>query len=360
MTRQHHAGPARKKAVVAGALGVSGRAIVNHLTGLGDWEVIGLSRRAPDFPTPARFLAVDLLDRGEVERRLAECRDVTHLFFTALQMRASPFEEVGLNLAMLQHPVEAVERSSGQLRKVVLMEGAKYYGAHLGPYKTPAREQDPRHLPPNFYYDQEDYLKTRSARQGWSWAALRPSLICGFAVGNPMNMATVIAVYASLCRELGLPLRYPGSARAYGALMEMTDADLLARAAVWAAETDRCDGEAFNITNGDFHRWESLWPRLAEFFRLPLAPPLRLPLTQFMSDKEPLWRSMVQKHNLLDYSFQDAAAWPFAEAVFNIEYDVMSDTTKARRFGFHEVVDTEEMLLRLMKDFQTLRFIPTP
>jgi nucleoside-diphosphate-sugar epimerase len=360
MTQLYDPGHSRKKAVVAGALGVSGRAIVKHLIELGDWEVIGLSRRSPDFPTSARFLSVDLLDRADVERHLGEFHDVTHVYYTALQMRPNPFEEVGLNLAMLQHTIEVVERSSNRLRKVVLMEGAKYYGAHLGPYKTPAKEHDSRHMPPNFYYDQEDYLKTRSATQGWSWTALRPSCICGFAVGNPMNMATVIGVYASLCRELGLPLRYPGSARAYGALMEMTDADLLAKAAVWAAETERCDGEAFNITNGDFHRWEYIWPRLADYFQLPAAPPLRLPLTQFMLDKEPLWRSMVQKYNLLDYSFQDAASWPFAEAVFNIEYDVMSDTTKARRFGFHEVVDTETMLTRLMNDFQELRFIPTP
>ena len=112
----------------ARALGVSGRAIENHLPGLGDWEVIGLSRRTPDFPTPARFLAVDLLDRADVERRPGEFRDITHVFYTALQMRPSPFEEVGLNLAMLQHTVEAVERASGRLRKVVLMEGAKYHG----------------------------------------------------------------------------------------------------------------------------------------------------------------------------------------------------------------------------------------
>jgi len=31
-----------KKALVAGALGVTGRALVNHLVTLGDWEVIGL------------------------------------------------------------------------------------------------------------------------------------------------------------------------------------------------------------------------------------------------------------------------------------------------------------------------------
>jgi PRISE-like Rossmann-fold domain len=115
---------------------------------------------------------------------------------------------------MLANTVEVVERSSPTLRKVLLVEGAKFYGAHLGAYKTPAKETDPRHMPPNFYYDQEDYLVERSTGKMWSWTAFRPSSICGFAVGNPMNMATVIAVYASLCREMGLPLRFPGSTEA--------------------------------------------------------------------------------------------------------------------------------------------------
>ncbi len=68
---------------------------------------------------------------------------------------------------------------------------------------------------------------------------------------------------------------------------------------------------------------------------------------------------MVKKYGLLPYSFADAAAWPFGEAIFNLEYDVMSDTTKCRQFGFHEVIDTELMLLRLMAEFQKLRFIPS-
>jgi hypothetical protein len=41
-----------------------------------------------------------------------------------------------------------------------------------------------------------------------------------------------------------------------------------------------------------------------------------------------------------------------------LEYDVMSDMTKARRFGFHEAIDTEEMLLRMFAQFQEMRFIP--
>jgi nucleoside-diphosphate-sugar epimerase len=211
------------KALVAGALGVTGRAAVSRLISLGNWEIIGLQSGA-DF-----------------------------------------FAEVAPNMAMLTNTVETVERSSQKFRKVVLLEGAKFYGAHLGPYKTPAKETDPRHMPPNFYYNQEDYLKQRSAGKAWSWTALRPSSICGFAVGNPMNLATVIAVYAALCKEMGLPFRFPGSAAAYHTVMEMTDAELLAKAIVWAGENDRCDGQAFNITNGDFNRWENIWPRLAEF-----------------------------------------------------------------------------------------------
>ena len=138
----------------------------------------------------------------------------------------------------------------------------------------------------------------------------------------------------------------------------MTDANLLAKAIVWAGENERCDREAFNITNGDFVRWESLWPRLAEFFKMECAPPLRLPLSEFMSDKEVVWKKLVKRYNLLDYSFQEAAAWPFAESIFNIEYDVMSDTTKSRQFGFFEWVSTEEMLVRLFSQFKKMRFIP--
>lgn len=333
--------------------------MVEHLLALGDWDVVALSRRQPDFETAARYVSVDLLDRQAVDSFCREsCRDVTHVFFTALQSRSTVFEEVAPNLAMLQNTVEAVEQTSDGFRKVVLIEGAKWYGAHLGPYKTPAQEDDPRHMPPNFYYDQQDYLVARSAGKAWSWSALRPSCICGFATGNPMNMATVIAVYATLCRELRLPFRYPGSSRAYGMLMEMTDAELLAKAMVWAAESDRCDGEAFNITNGDFQRWEHLWPRLAEFFGLPYAPPQRFPLAQFMSDKGAVWDRITAEQGLRNCSFQDAAAWPFGEAIFNIEYDVMSSLTKARQFGFHEVVDTEEMLKRLFLEFQQRGFVP--
>src|ERR1700726_4741727 len=166
-----------KKALVAGALGVTGRTLVHHVTSLGDWEVIGLSRRRPEFQSTAQFIPVDLLNRSEVETRLSGIGNITHIFYAALQPGANFFAEVAPNLAMLTNIVETVEKSSRRLRKVVLIEGAKFYGAHLGPYKTPAKETDPRHMPPNFYYNQEDYLIEQSGGKSWSWTSLRPSSI---------------------------------------------------------------------------------------------------------------------------------------------------------------------------------------
>jgi hypothetical protein len=57
-----------------------------------------------------------------------------------------------------------------------------------------------------------------------------------------MNLAMVIAVYATISKHLGVPLRFPGKPGTYLTLIEMTDADLLAKAMVWAATDPRAAG----------------------------------------------------------------------------------------------------------------------
>ena len=136
------------------------------------------------------------------------------MFYAALQ-GALEADNVAPNIAMLVNLVDTIEPVAKGLELVSLMQGGKVYGCHLGPYKTPAKETDPRHMPPDFYYDQEDFLKQRGAAGGWSYSLIRPDVVCGFAAGNAMNLTTVIAVYAAISRELGLPLRFPGSEAAY-------------------------------------------------------------------------------------------------------------------------------------------------
>ncbi len=143
-------------ALVVGGLGVSGFGIVQHLASRPDWTVHAVSRRRPDDPAGATWHSCDLLDRDAVERALGGLRDITHIFYVAYLAKPTFAEEVAPNLAMLVNTVEVIERASPNLQHVSLMQGTKAYGTHLGAYKTPARETDPRHMPPNYHYDQVD------------------------------------------------------------------------------------------------------------------------------------------------------------------------------------------------------------
>jgi nucleoside-diphosphate-sugar epimerase len=342
-------------AVVVGAQGVIGRTLVDHLSTLDGWRVVGLSRRGADSTDRVRHVSVDLLDRAGSAAALSELTDATHLFYAAYQERPSWAELVEPNLAMLVNAVDGVEAAAPGLRHVSLMQGYKVYGAHLGPFKTPARESDPGHLPPEFNVTQQEFLERRAG--SWTWSALRPSVVCGFGLGNPMNLAMVIAVYASISKELGVPLRFPGRPGAYDALLEMTDAGLLAHAAAWAATAPNAANQAFNINNGDLFRWSELWPKIGDWFGLPVAPPLPMSLTEVMADKEPLWQRMTERHDL-KYDYREVSSWPFGDAVFGWDYDMFADGSKARRFGFHEFVDTERMFYDIFDEFRRRGVIP--
>lgn len=348
----------RKTALVIGANGVIGGNLIEYLEQLPDWDIIGVSRRGGDSSGRARYIAVDLLNEGDTREKLGILSQVTHIFYAAYQDRPTWAELVPPNLAMLVNVVNAIEPNAPKLQHISLMQGYKVYGAHLGPFKTPARETDAYHMPPEFNVDQQQFLEQRQRGSNWTWTALRPSVVCGFALGNPMNLAMVIAIYASISKELGLPLRFPGKPGAYNSLLEMTDAGLLARATVWAATDERCANQAFNITNGDLFRWNELWPKIAFNFGLETAPPLQMSLEVVMADKEELWKTLVEKHGLVSNSYKDVSSWRFGDFVFSWDYDFFADGTKARRFGFHEFIDTEAMFLNIFDDLRRRKVIP--
>jgi nucleoside-diphosphate-sugar epimerase len=348
----------KKVALVAGASGVIGRGILGCLAGREDWEVIALARKSSAECKGASFVSVDLLDPRDCHEKLGGLREVTHVFYAAYKEQATEHAQVAVNGAMLRNLVQVVETSAPGLLHISQMQGTKAYGCQFGPFKTPAKETDPRHLPPNFYYDQEDFLRNRQEGKRWTWSALRPDLVIGPGQGHPMNLVMVIAVYATICRALNTPLWFPGTREGYRILFEATDVDHLARAAIWAATEPRCGNQVFNITNGDFFRWEHLWPGFARFFGLEPATPLPIPLSEMMADKGPLWDHLVKKHGLRPLRLDQLVSWAFGEFVFRLGYDVISDTTKARLFGFHEVVDSEAMFARKFAELRAERYIP--
>jgi hypothetical protein len=63
---------------------------------------------------------------------------------------------------MLGNVLVGLEAVGARLQRVVSYEGFKIYGIHLGAnVRTPARECDPPHMPPNIYLSQREQLNTR-------------------------------------------------------------------------------------------------------------------------------------------------------------------------------------------------------
>lgn len=348
-----------KTALVVGANGVIGSNLISHLENLGDWDIIGLSRRGGLDKDKTRYISVDLLDPEDSKKQLSRLTKVTHVFYAAYQDKPTWAELVAPNLAMLVNVVNAIEGIAKDLQHISLMQGYKVYGAHYGPFKTPAKESDGGHMPPEFNVDQQQFLEAQQKGKKWSWSALRPSVVAGTALGNPMNLVSVIAVYASISKELGLPLRFPGKLGAYDKLLDITDAGLLAKATVWAATNPACANQAFNITNGDLIRWNDLWPKIAAYFKMDTAPPLQMPLQTVMADKSALWTQLQEKHNLAKHSYGEVSSWAFGDFVFSWDYDFFSDGTKARRLGFHEYIDTEKMFFDLFDELKRKKVIPS-
>jgi nucleoside-diphosphate-sugar epimerase len=348
----------RRTAIVAGAFGAVGRTLVEHLEALGGWEVVGIGRRAAAPTARARYLQLDLADPAACARASHELPAADVVFFAAYAPRPSPAEEVAPNLAMLSNLMEAVEPRSPTLRRVVLLQGSKWYGSHLGPYKTPADEDDPRLPVPSFYYAQQDWLAERGRGRDWSWSALRPHAVLGFATGSAMSLLNVLGVYGAICRELGRPMDFPGKPGAFASLYQMTDARLLARALVWAATEPACADRAFNITNGDLVRWRHLWPRIAAALDAEPGPVRTMLLSEAMADKEPLWREMVRRHGLRAHALSEVAGWRFGDFVFHSDHDHISNLTRARKAGWCESLDTGEALVELLRGLRAQRIIP--
>jgi len=347
-----------KTALVVGANGVIGSKLIAHLEELANWNIIGLSRRGGQNTSKTTYISVDLLNEADCKEKLRLLTGVTHIFYAAYQDKPTWAELVEPNLTMLVNVVNTIESIAANLEHVSLMQGYKVYGAHYGPFKTPAKESDAGHMPPEFNVDQQQFLEKQQLGKKWTWSALRPSVVGGTALGNPMNLVMVIAIYATISKELGLPLRFPGKPGAYDKLMDLTDAGLLAKATVWAATNRDSANQAFNITNGDLIRWNELWPKIANYFEMEVAPPLHIPLQTIMSDKAAVWEGIQRKYGLEKHGYESVSSWGFGDFVFSWDYDFFSDGSKARRLGFHEYVETEKMFFDLFDELKKQKVIP--
>ena len=70
---------------------------------------------------------------------------------------------------MLRNVIEFLVSGKSVLKHVSILQGTKAYGVHLHPIAIPARESDPRDNHPNFFFDQQDYVRDAGVFPVTSW-----------------------------------------------------------------------------------------------------------------------------------------------------------------------------------------------
>ena len=352
-----------RTALIAGVTGIVGNNLARTLFEHG-WHVDGLARRAVEIPEGTRFVAADLLDPASIAAAL-EGSKPTHVFLTTWLRQATEAENIRVNGAMVRNLLAAVE-PLGSVEHVALVTGLKHY---LGPFEnygkgalpvTPFREDQARLPIENFYYAQEDEVFAAAAWQGFTWSVHRPHTIVGYAVGNAMNMGVTLAVYATICRETGMPFVFPGSAAQWESLTDMTDAGLLARHLEWAAVTPQAHNQAFNIVNGDVFRWKWMWSRIAEFFAIEPAgfSGAGVPLEVQLAGAADVWKGIAAKYGLVEGDIARLVSAWHTDADLGRPIEVVTDMSKSRRLGFREFEATDESFFRLFGELREARLIP--
>ncbi len=353
--------------LIAGATGIVGRAATEHFLSRPGWNVLALSRREPAPAPRLRHLAADLTDADSCRRALAGAAEVTHVLYTALYEKPDLVagwrerDQMDVNEQMLRNLLDGLEPVARGLKHITIMQGTKAYGMHATQIPVPAKERWPRAGHEVFYWQQEDLLRERQAKAGWTFSVLRPQLILGSAVGSPMNVIAAIGVYASVMRELGEPLVFPGGGRyVHGA----SDSRLIAQAAEFVATDPRAANQTYNVVNGDMLVWHDVFPAVARHFGMALAEPRPMKLADVMPRHEDVWNRIVARHGLRLIPMAQflSTSWQFTDRSFGYgleaPLDRIASPIKLWKAGFTGCEDTEDSIVYWLSRMQQDRLLP--
>lgn len=361
--------------LVAGASGLVGQAALRHFSGMSGVKVTAVSRRAPIQHGDGHFLSLDLTDSDACARAAASLADVTHVVYAALYEKPDLIdgwrdpEQIAINASMFANLMEPLLANAHGLRHVALLQGTKAYGAHVRRMALPPREdRDEAHDVPNFYWEQENWLRAAQSRNAnrkgsWTWTIWRPQIIFGLSFGSAMNPIAAIGAWAALLREKGEPLHFPGGQN--GNVLQAVDADLLAEAIAWSGEAETARNRIFNMTNGDVFVWENVWPAIAD--ALGMAPGANRPaaLVDDLAAAAADWATLRQRHGL---TAPDLPEFVGASAQYT-DYllarnasgaprvSIVSDISR-HQAGFHKVIDTEAMFRKCFAEFKATGLLP--
>ncbi|KAJ4288353.1 hypothetical protein N0V88_007391 [Collariella sp. IMI 366227] len=406
---------------------ILGREIVHQLS-QSKWRMIYAVSRSKkgDYPPNVVHKHIDLQSSPDQMAKDLQGVKVEYVFFAAWLQKDTEEENWQVNGTsplpsspnrpiltpagdMLENFLSALTQtpSMPHLKRILLVCGLKQYGVHFGQAKNPMIESDPWQrdtslFPPNFYYRQQDLLAAFCEKHHHvNWNVTYPNDVIGFAVGNFMNLASCLGLYAVVARELGAAkegLQFPGSETYYFKMETFTSSRVHARFCEWVVTEPKAANQAFNVIDGDAQSFQDMWPRLARRFGMRVKkgqfegstglekrtemegnPPITMQLEEAglqgrveksvleqrvnlveWSGKEEVkkaWARLAEREGLQKEAFEKATWW-FADWVLGRNYDVVASMSKAREAGWTGYHDTWKSFSDVFGEMEALNVLP--
>ncbi|KAL3505076.1 hypothetical protein ACH5RR_034917 [Cinchona calisaya] len=363
-------------ALIIGVTGIVGGSLAEILplsdTPGGPWKVYGVARRPRpswNLDHPVEYIQCDVLDAGDTRAKLSPLSDITHIFWVTWANRPSEAECIKVNGAMFQNVLNSVVPNAPNLSHICLQTGHKHYigpfeaFGKIKPHETPFIEDVPRLNAPNFYYTLEDMLfdACNKSKGLLTWSVHRAAVIFGFSPCSMMNLVGSLCVYAAICKDENVPLKFPGTKAAWNCYSVASDADLIAEHQIWSAVDPYAKNEAFNCSNGDVFKWKHLWKVLAEQFEVEYAEfdenEKFVSLAERMKNKGPVWDEIVKKNQLTPTKLEEVATFWFADVIFSGEC-LLDSMNKSKEHGFLGFRNTSKSLISVIDKMKAYKIVP--
>lgn len=255
-------------------------------------------------------------------------------------------------------------------------------------------EDSPRVDHPNFYFPQEDILAKWCSNNNTTWTVTRSGFIIGAVKETSMSVTLGMAIYASIQRELGLPLDFPSDVDAWDASKDLSTVKLIAYHEEWAVLTEGAANQALNIVDDSRWSWGGFWPTFASWYHIPhgipepdeskyltitmprsppprgFGPPGKVRVTwNFASwalkpEVKAAWEKIEVREGL-DKSlnpWRDEKAlldlWGTLDAEILGPWTRTESMDKSRKLGWNGFVDTRESIRDVIEQLAELKLVP--
>jgi nucleoside-diphosphate-sugar epimerase len=405
------------KAIVCGATGISGFNTIRSLLDTPDrWSTIYALSRSPlsedllalltdEQRSRIQHVSIDLGSSGQDIAKSSKDAGVEadYVFYYAYLSPktgksamdpSSASDLVEANVPPLKNFLESLPLAGIKPKRILLQTGGKNYGMHMGRVRTPLVESDPqpKHLGPNFYYNQEDLLmKFCHEHPETDWNIVMPAAVIGTTKYASMNTALSWGVYAAVQAHKKEPMRFAGDMNAWQFEYTHSTARLTGYLSEWAVLEEGCKNQRFNAQDGGLFSYDRFYNELARWFGVksvlgpdedeskyevaanfaggedcPLGygPPLPLRVAHSLEkwagepSSSQAWEEMMResKGQLKTKVFEDKDTFLMAD--FSLTTFGTLSMNKTKRFGFNGFVDTVESIFEVYQDMAKIGMLP--